>query len=371
MRTFFGVKNTAAKLLPCPKVSVIIPIYNAQEYIGECLDSILNQTLQDFEVIAVDDCSTDSSPVIVENYLEKFGERMIFTRTKKNSGNAGYSARNKGFSFARGEYVFFVDADDFITKTALEELYTLAKNYKADVVYTAARYRYTKEEGAVLTHDRIGKNFQAIELEEKPTLTINDPHKNLQSLLMEKQSLYWVPWTKFVRRNFLIENEIRFFELPSSGDFPWTIELFARAERFLRVPNAVYYWRDDSSISTTRLQREPEKQIAFWFSVIVAMINAVDVLSDKIEILKENPEYVYRALHHILREEFKRILDTRYSLAPEKVFEFLRRELKDRGFDLPTIFFLSLADSHEKDLLVAQKRIAKLEEEVKSLKAKE
>ena len=89
-------------LLPCPTVSVIIPIYNAENYIGECLESILAQTLQNFEVIAVDDCSTDTSPAIVENYREKFGKRLICTRTKKNSGNAGYTARNKGFTFARG-----------------------------------------------------------------------------------------------------------------------------------------------------------------------------------------------------------------------------------------------------------------------------
>ncbi len=358
-------------LLPCPAVSVIIPIYNAENYIAECLDSILNQTFQDFEVIAVDDCSTDNSPAIAESYVEKFGKRMISTRTQKNSGNAGYTARNKGFKFARGEYVFFVDADDFISKTALEELYTLAKNFDADVVYTGARYRYTAEEGAILTRDRIGRSFLTAGLEEKPTLTINDPRKNLDALLLEKPSLYWVPWTKFVRRDFLIEHEITFSEILSGGDFLWTIELFAYAERFLRNPNAVYYWRDDSSLSITRLQREPEKQIAFWFAVIVAMINSMNALSNKIELLKENPQYVYEALRHILKEQFKRSnIDTK-NFPPEKVFEFLCREFEGQGIDLPIPFFLSVIDSQEKDLLAAQRRIVDLEEELKSLKVKE
>lgn len=353
-------------LLPCPAVSVIIPIYNAEKYIGECLDSLLAQTLQDFEVIAVDDCSTDTSPAIVESYLEKFGKRLIFTRTQKNSGNAGYTARNKGFKFARGEYVQFLDADDFIADNALEVLYTLAKNYNADVVYTGARYRYTIEEGATLTRDRIGRSFQAADLEEKPTLTINDPRKNLAALLLEKPSLYWVPWTKFVRRDFLIEHEITFSEILSGGDFIWTIELFAYAERFLRNPNAVYYWRDDSSLSITRLQREPEKQIAFWFAAIVAMINSVNALSNKIEILKEKPEYVYEALRHILKEQFKRSnIDTK-NFPPEKVFEFLRREFEGKGIDLQAPLFLSVIDSQEKELLAAQARIAELEEALKN-----
>ena len=353
-------------LLPCPAVSIIIPMYNAEKYIGECLESLLAQTLQDFEVIVVDDCSTDTSSAIVESYREKFGGRLIFTRTQKNSGNAGYTARNKGFTFSRGEYVFFVDADDFIADNALEVLYTLAKNYNADVVYTGARYRYTAEEGATLTRDRIGRSFQTADLEEKPTLTINDPRKNLDALLLEKPSLYWVPWTKFVRRNFLIEHEITFSEILSGGDFLWTIELFAYAERFLRNPHAVYYWRDDSSLSITRLQREPEKQIAFWFAVIVAMINSVNVLSNKIDLLKEKPQYVYEALRHILKEQFKRSNINTKNFPPEKVFEFLRREFEDQSVDLQAPFFLSVIDSQEKELSAAQARIAELEEALKN-----
>ncbi len=366
MKTFsnFG-KSAASNLLSCPAVSVIIPIYNAEKYIGECLDSILAQTFQNFEVIAVDDCSTDTSFAIVESYREKFGGRLTLTRTQKNSGNSS-APRNKGIKFARGEYIFFMDADDFISKTAFKELYTLAKNYNADVVYTGARYLYTAEEGAILKRDRIGRSFLTAGLEEKPTLTVNDPRKNLDALLLENPSLYWTPWTKFVRRDFLIEHEITFSEILSGGDFIWTIELFARAERFLRIPNAVYYWRDDSSVSITRLQREPEKQIAFWFTVIIEIINSVNVLSNKIEVLKENPEYLYGASRHVLREDFKRIIDMRLQFPSEKIFEILFQEFEGKGIDLPIPFFLSVIDLQEKNLLAAQKHIAELEKELKN-----
>lgn len=106
-----------------PAISVIIPLYNAEKYLSDCLDSLLDQTFSDFEIIVVDDCSTDNSVAIVESYAPKFNGRLILTATKKNSGNAGYTARNKGFLFSRGEYVFFMDADDMIIETALEELY--------------------------------------------------------------------------------------------------------------------------------------------------------------------------------------------------------------------------------------------------------
>lgn len=127
-------------LLPQTKyaISVIIPIYNVAEYIGECLDSLLIQTFQDFEVIIVDDCSTDNSVEIVESYAPKFNGRLQLTKTKTNSGGGGYVPRNIGFKLARGNYVYFADADDFLLGTALETLYTTARKHSVEVVYISA-----------------------------------------------------------------------------------------------------------------------------------------------------------------------------------------------------------------------------------------
>ncbi|MBR1807751.1 MAG: glycosyltransferase family 2 protein [Selenomonadaceae bacterium] len=121
-----------------------MPLYNVEKYVGECLDSILAQTLQDFEVIVVDDCSTDSSVAVVESYMSKFDGRLKLTRMKKNSGGAGLP-RNKGIEFSCGEYLAFVDPDDTITPTAFEELYTLAKNFDADVVHCEKWYQLPDE----------------------------------------------------------------------------------------------------------------------------------------------------------------------------------------------------------------------------------
>ena len=115
-------------------ISVVIPLYNAEKYVRECIISLLAQTFQDFEVIFVDDCSTDNSVAIVESYAPKFGGRLTLAKMEKNSGS-GALPRNKGLSLAKGEYIQFLDADDTLIPTALEELYTLAKEYDADVVY--------------------------------------------------------------------------------------------------------------------------------------------------------------------------------------------------------------------------------------------
>ena len=140
MENVIDVKNHNAPLcLPCPTISVIIPIYNAEKYIAECLDSLLVQTFQDFEVIVVDDYSTDNSFKIVESYVEKFNGRLLLTKTEKNSDSEAIP-RNKGILLSRGEYVQFVNADDMISTTALEELYALSKEYSADLVYVEKHY---------------------------------------------------------------------------------------------------------------------------------------------------------------------------------------------------------------------------------------
>ncbi|MBR1807746.1 MAG: glycosyltransferase family 2 protein [Selenomonadaceae bacterium] len=123
-----------------PAVSVIIPLYNAEKYIGECLDSILAQTFQDFEVIVVDDCSTDSSAQVVESYMPKFDGRLRLERTLANSGSPGLPG-NMGVRFSRGEYLLILDNDDAITPDAIEKLYTTAKDFDADVVACEKYYQ--------------------------------------------------------------------------------------------------------------------------------------------------------------------------------------------------------------------------------------
>ena len=369
--------------LSYPAVSVVIPMYNAEKYIAECLDSLLAQTFQDFELIVVDDCSTDNSAAIVESYRKNFGDRLILTTLKKNSGNAGYSARNKGFTFARGEYVFFMDADDMVTKTAFEELYAAAKKFDAEVVYTTARYLYTSDKGIELKFDRIATKLKEKNIDEKPTLILGDPHKKLQDLLI-KDALHWEPWAKFVQRDFLLRKEITFYEILSGGDLLFTMELLSCSERFLRLPTAIYLWRDDSVKSITREKRSPEKQISLWSRIIVNLAQALTDLENKNDILKQNHVYCYFAvMRHFNFCFFYKNRDARLQVKPNDIYEILRRAMeKDSEFTLLIPFMFSVIDSQQKGLIQAQQqflkfnqfaiqaqqRIAALEGEIRRLK---
>ena len=112
-------------------ISIIVPVYNVEKYLARCLESILEQTYKDLEVILVDDGSTDASPQICDQYAEK--DKRIRVVHKKNGGLS--DARNYGMRIMRGNYVVFIDSDDLIHKQAVELLYQNIKKYNADICY--------------------------------------------------------------------------------------------------------------------------------------------------------------------------------------------------------------------------------------------
>ena len=113
-----------------PKVSVIIPCHNAEKYLIQCLDSVTNQTLKDIEIICVDDGSSDSTPDILRQYAQKDSRVVVLNQENKNVGNA----RNNGLKIARGEFLSFLDADDFFEAEMLEKMTESADRYHADFV---------------------------------------------------------------------------------------------------------------------------------------------------------------------------------------------------------------------------------------------
>ena len=347
-----------------PAVSVIVPLYNAEKFIGKCLDSILEQTFQDFEVIVADDCSTDSSPEIAQSYVEKFGGRMTFKSLINNSGNDGYTARNKGFNRSHGEYVYFMNANSFLTKTALEELYTAAKKYDADVIYTSAHYVYTDEGAEKL-------NFDAMGATDKPFLLLNTRQNNLEDFL--KIDLFAETETKFVRRDFLMENEISFYELPCQADFVWTLELFACAEKLLIYPNPIYF-RHDESLSKVQENEAVDEQIYAWSKEFFYLARALSASTGRRDLLKENPLYCHKALSRHFEYYLSQIKNVRAKVKPEQICEILRREfskgeLKDKHeYDLMIPFFFSLIDFNERKLIQSKKRIEDLKIEIEQTK---
>lgn len=128
-----------------PKVSVIVPVYNTEKYLRKCLDSLVNQTLKEIEIVVVNDGSTDGSKAILEEYKEIYPEKFQLVH-KENGGQA--SARNVALKIANGEYIGFLDSDDFVKEEMFEKMYTAAVHNSADYVacgYTDITYEDGKE----------------------------------------------------------------------------------------------------------------------------------------------------------------------------------------------------------------------------------
>lgn len=164
-----------------PAVSVIIPLYNAEKYIGECLTSIVNQTFQDFEIVIADDCSTDNSRAVVENFFANFGDRLKLLRLPTNSGCPGFP-RNFALKEACGKYVFFVDSDDLLNDTALEDFYKVAEDFNADVVYSEKCLSFDDEHGAVSAEIT---RFQSGKYVTEPTLETFDINERMGRALFD------------------------------------------------------------------------------------------------------------------------------------------------------------------------------------------
>ncbi len=352
-------------------VSVIIPLYNAEQFIGECLDSLLAQTFTNFEVIVVDDCSTDNSPAIVESYIPKFGGRLTLLHTQKNSGG-GSAPRNKGLYFSRGDYVFFADSDDSLTKNALADMYTLAKDFDAEVVYVEKNFE-AEADGAnirLVTHQR-GT------LVERPTFEPEDLRKRVEDLL--QRDIWGTPWTKFVRRNFLIENDITFPDVFPCEDYYWTLNLLFTAKKFLRAPIATYFWRKTES-SSIRGKDTPQQKINLWLQPAVLGLKGLDNMLERIAFFRDNPAYRHAVIDFVLKKMFSMSFRDTMDIPQFGVYRAIKKEfcaeLGDQDVLVPALctalntqqkIIVMNQRNYNKFITKARRRIAELQREIKSL----
>ena len=218
------------------KVSVIIPVYNVENYLAECLDSIINQTEKDIEIICVEDCSTDSSLEILREY-EKKDDRIVILQNEVNSGLS--VTRNNGLSVAKGEYVLFVDSDDFIEQTLLE---TTLK-YASDVDMVCFNYKeYNPQNIGNFSHNYL----------------IGDGLYSNEKYFVEsaeKNSFIVVAVSKLYRRGFLIQNNLRFEPGMLYEDNLFYLQCVLKAKNIYSINEPLYIYRiRQYSIMTKKLQ---------------------------------------------------------------------------------------------------------------------
>ena len=232
-----------------PKISIIIPMYNVEKYLRRCLDSVLNQTFQDWQAICVDDGSPDKSGNIAEEYAQK--DKRFIVVHKENGGLS--DARNAGMSYATGDYIMYLDSDDFIHPQTMEIAYNLAKQNKSDIVsFTYDRF-YRPQ---LMVYHKLGLNTDKVvpfgikkkyKLENIKTRTTDDVFELATERTHNKTNpnRKWLikhcqVWKNLYKKSLI--KDTPFIKGILFEDFPWWSAIMLKKPRVTVVPIPLYYY---------------------------------------------------------------------------------------------------------------------------------
>lgn len=231
------------------KISVVIPIYNVEKYLAACLDSLMIQSLNNIEIILVNDASTDKSEEIALRFCQ-MDNRFKYVLNQISKGPGG--ARNKGLELATGEYIFFLDSDDKVTKTGLEKIYNIAKENNYDIVF--------------------GKPVWEIqENKHKPTYSEYLFIKGDRVLSEEEYCDISIITSQLIKRDLFVKNNIRFSENVTAEDVEMALKL-------QNIMNSMYITNELVYLRTER-QDENNKSITQQFNI--------NIIEDRLKIIEK------------------------------------------------------------------------------------
>lgn len=218
------------------KVSVLVPIYNVEKYLQQCLESLLRQTLKEIEIICINDGSTDTSLSIIQRYKSK-DERIVLLN-KKNSGYG--DSMNKGLSLAKGEYIAILESDDFAEQDLLGKLYSLAKENSLDVI--KGNYRLYWSDGKTKNN-----KWNREILEANIIGSVVNPKDHTEICLIPPSI-----WSGLYKRSFLMSNKIQFHPSPGASyqDTGFAFKVWASASKVMLIDYAGINYRQDNGASS-------------------------------------------------------------------------------------------------------------------------
>ena len=283
------------------KVSVIVPVYDTEKYLKKCLDSLVNQTLKEIEIIVINDCSPDNSKEILKEYEKKYNNIKVF-HNKTNKG-IGYN-RNFGIEKATGEYIGFVDSDDYVDVTMYEKLYNKAKKDGLELVICNFYKMLEKEDSLEeITPDFIIEEQKNTTLEKTPSL-------------LSKVNL--APWNKLYKRS-LLGNDVRFPEKLKYEDAIVVIKALARSKKIGFIKDKLNYYLVRNKSETTVM----DKRVFDILEITKQIIEELKSQAYYENIIEEVEAWVTRNLfRYTLQQKYQRDSNLKNKFIDE-VFSYL------------------------------------------------
>ena len=267
-----------------PKVSVIVPIYNVEKYLEKCINSLLSQTLEDIQIILVNDGSKDNSGNIAKEYEKNNKDRVIYVE-KENGGLS--DARNYGLKYATGDFIAFLDSDDYIEKNAYEEMYNKAIEENADYVECDFIWEFPNK-------IRVDKQY---------------PYKNKKEML---SFVRVVAWNKLIKRQLITDNNFEFPKGLRYEDVEFTYKLIPFINKFAYVDKPfIHYVQREGSIANVQNERTAE--------IFTVLDNVIEFYKKNNIYEKYRDELEYNYARYLLCSSLKRMCKIKDKTIREKL----------------------------------------------------
>ena len=264
------------------KISIVIPIYNARDYIEECLKSIISQSYKgDIECLLIDDCGSDGTISIAQNFIDNYNGNIKFIILHHRNNKGAGAARNTGLKVASGDYILFIDSDDYITNTCLEEMYNILKKHpNVDLIQAGIK----TTDGSIPWFD----------FEKNPFPEYTDDFYDIKTRLLGREIIPASPCSKLIPIKFLKQNKIFFHEGIVIEDVLWCNILAKHVKSIACLNKNTYIYRiHDDSIVTSGLGVDPKRKLV----VYDLMIGQIDE-----PYVKEQVEHLINQLNKVYFE---------------------------------------------------------------------
>lgn len=299
------------------KISIIVPVYNTENYLDRCLKSIMNQSLKEIEIIVVNDCSPDNSLEIIKENM-KIDKRIILINKCENEGLA--SARNSGLKISSGEYILHIDSDDWIEKDYLKDMYEIALQSNADMVIT----------DFYIDYENVKIFYQIDQYEETGVLLENK--KVIENLSIGEKRSFPCIWNKLVKKEVYIKNNIQFPEGISIGeDLATTTFLLYFSKNIVKLKRAYLHYIQNPNSMTKEYKYSALTDIYFVLNKIERFFKDknYDEFLEKLKyihfslwIFKVKPKYNDELYNKILNETLFLLEKNKLEKRKEKIIKY-------------------------------------------------